>query len=48
VIHRYKDGGFTFIFFGSHLVENFVYERTGLKVSELTNSVFRETLFNLL
>ena len=47
-IHRLEDDDFTYIFNGTHLVESFGFERTGLKVSELPNQRRKTELFEIL
>ena len=47
-INKYEDGDFTFVFFGTDLVNNIGYERTGAKVLELTNHTRKEVLFDAL
>jgi hypothetical protein len=45
-IHRYEDGDFTYIFYGTQLVQNIGTERTGDKVLALTNHNFKRELFD--
>jgi hypothetical protein len=47
-IHRYEDGDFKYIFYGTNLVANFGSERTGSKVSELNNPIRRRELSDAL
>ena len=47
-IHRYADGDFTYIYFGSYLVDHFGFERTGVKVSEIDHPVQRNELLHIL
>jgi hypothetical protein len=47
-IHRFEGGDFKYIFDGTHLVNNFGCERTGLMISELPNQRRRTELFDLL
>ena len=47
-IHRYENGDFKYIFYGTNLVASFGSERTGLNVSELDNPIRRQELSDAL
>ena len=47
-IHRYEDEDFTYIHFGTQLVEHMKCERTGKRVLELTDHPRKEVLFDAL
>jgi len=47
-IHRYENEDFTYVFYGSQLVNHIGEERTGYKISELPNYKHKERFFNAL
>ena len=47
-IHRHEDGDFAYVFYGTHMVENFGVDRTGSKVSEISNHIRKNEFLNML